>query len=201
MAVVDLPDWPGPREVVPVLIDFGGAQDGATGGASQSIDRMGNRWRFEFVLPPLDHDDDGRTWAARLVRAQTSGARIDVPLAAGNQGAPGTAVEVNGANPTGRVLPVRGVAPGWVGKEGYWLSIEDADGNHYLHQLAGTVVIDSSGEADLPIEPMLRVPFADGATVHLATPKIQGLLTGNERSWSLNVMRHVGVSFTIQERK
>lgn len=201
MAVIDLPDWPGAASATPTLVDFGGVQEGATGGAAQAIDRQGNRWAWDIAMPIMEHDDDGRLWSARLVRGQRLGVRMDVPLGAGNQGAPGLAVVVDGAGQAGTSLAVRGCNAGYVAREGYWLSIVDAAGNHYLHQMAATVMVGDAGTATLPIEPMLRHPFADGAAVHLAAPKVQGLLVGNERSWTINTARHVGIGFTIRERK
>lgn len=198
MAVVDLPDSPGPREFSPVPVDFGGVERSPTGGAAQRVLGRGNRWSMEFVMPPLEHNANGRTWAARLSRAVQLGARIEVPLTAGNQGNPGTSVVVDGAGQTGTTLNVRGLTAGWAGLEGYWLSIVK-DGRHHLHMLAANVTASGGGTAALTLNEALRVPFADGAAVHLAAPKIEGFLVGDPRGWTVNVMRHVGLSFAIEE--
>lgn len=201
MAVVELPSGgglPWLMQMDPVLIDFGGVQVGSTGGAAQSIDRLGSRWRFACSMPPMPFTDYGRTFCARLVRAKRLGLRIDLPLAEGNQGAPGTGVVVNLAGQSGAALAVRGGVPGYVAKEGYWLSIVK-DGQHFAHQLSGTVTFGGDGKAVLPIEPMLRVPFPDGAAVHLAAPKVEGFVVGNEMGWSIDVAQFAGLAWTLEE--
>lgn len=64
--------------------------------------------------------------------------------------------------------------------------------------LASTVA-NGSGEASLPIWPMLRKSPTDNAVIELSAPKIEGYVpTGQE--WSISSLKSVGLSFTVTER-
>jgi hypothetical protein len=60
-------------------------------------------------------------------------------------------------------------------------------------------LIGPDGLVSLPISPNLRYPFANGATIHLAEPMVEGLVK-EELSWSLDLGQLVtGVGFTVRE--
>ena len=122
--------------------------------------------------------------------------RVPYPLL-DPQGSPGAPV-VDGAGQSGTSLAVRGLTPGYAVKEGFWLSIVDADGQHYLHTATAPVRADTSGDATLSIAPMLRVPFADGAAVNLAVPMVEGFVDGNW-GWDIPVNRLTAVQFPLEE--
>lgn len=155
------------------LIDFGFVQRPATGAAVTRIDRPGSRWRAAFTFPPMQADR-ARVLIRRLTAARREGLRLRWPLNGVNQGEPGVPV-VDGAVTGGATLALRGVTPGYVAKEGYWLSVIDAAGARYLHQVAGTVAADAAGEVTLSVQPLLRCALADGAAVLLAAPEMEGL--------------------------
>lgn len=195
--MIDLPVSPAPNGVNPRLIDYGTVLRSPTGGASLRVDRAGSRFAAEISWPPMKAEV-ARVFVSRLLDAKSEGLRIEFPLLDVSQGIPGTPV-VDGAGQAGKTLAVRGLTPGYVAKEGYWLSIEDAGGQHYLHNARSTVVADGSGAAVLAITPALRVPFADGATVHLAKPMIEGLVLGDEFGWQIPVNKLIALSVTIEE--
>lgn len=197
--MIDLPTWAVPNGASPFLIDFGGFLTPGLGAEEQRIDRMGNRFGLAVTFPPLTSQQRGRILVSRLVRGKTEGIRIEYPLLSFKPGAPGSVV-VDGASQSGRTLAVRGANPAYAFREGQPISIERADGRHYLHFVDSETIADASGEAELPISPMLRYEFADGATVHVAKPMIEGFVHGDEWRWSLSVAHLVSVEFEIRER-
>ena len=139
-----------------------------------------------------------RVFVSRLLAAKSEGLRIEYPLLGESQGIPGAPV-IDGAAQAGMTIAVRGLTPHYACKEGFWLSIEDASGQHYLHNCRATVVAGADGRAVLPITPALRVPFADGAVIHLAKPMIEGLVDGDEWGWQIPVNRLIALAVTIEE--
>lgn len=194
--MIELPASPAPRDVSPRLIDFGIVLRPATGAAITRIERPGSRFSAEFSFPPM-MPEVARVFVSRLLQAKAEGLRMPFPLLGVSQGLPGSPV-VDGAGQSGTTLLVRGFTANYLVREGYWLSIEDADGQHYLHNAVAAVAADATGDASLTIWPPLRVPFADGDAVHLAKPMIEGLVT-SEASWPLPVSKRVEVSFTLEE--
>ena len=190
--MIELPASPAPNGMEPDLLDYGLIQRGAS---SIRVNRAGNRYRIGFSYPPMQADK-ARTFTGRLTRAKREGVRILLPLIV-PQGAPGTTV-VDGAGQSGTSLAVRGFHEGYPAKEGFWLTIVDADGVGYLHQLTETVRADG-GAVTLTIEPPLRAPFADGDRVELAVPFIEGFVDGEAWGWSVPVNRLVSVGFTVEE--
>lgn len=196
--MIEFPDDPWPNGVNIVPIDFGFIQRPLSGAASLRVDRPGNRFRIELSYPPMK-PDVARKFMARVQRGKREGIRVKLPLLGLNQGNPGSPV-VDGADPTGTTLPLRGLTPGYAAKEGFWLHVEDADGTRYLHSVQNNGQADASGDLTLDIEPPIRAPLEDGATVELAAPTFEGLLV-EEIGWSLSVDRLVrfGGGLVIEE--
>lgn len=195
--MIELPNSPAPNGVSPRLIDYGLTLRSPTGGSALRVDRPGSRFAAEVSYPPMAAKT-ARVFVSRLLAAKSEGLRIEFPLIGEDQGIPGSPV-VDGAGQAGKTLAVRGLTPYYAAKEGFWLSIEDADGQHYLHNCRATVVADASGDAELGIEPALRVPFADGAAIHLAKPMIEGLVDGDSWGWQIPVERLIALQVTIEE--
>ena len=168
----------------------------STGAAVQTIYRPGSRWAFEFSFP-LMKADVARAFTSRLVRAQREGLRMAVPLLGVSQGSPGTPV-VDGNYPSGTVLPLKGLTPGYVFGEGYWLTLIDAAGDYYLHQVVGTATVNGAGKATLSVETPIRAPILNDATALVATPMVQGFI--ESIAWGMRVDRLVeGIGFTLEE--
>lgn len=195
--MIEFPSDPAPNGVNPTLLDFGFIQRPSSGSAIQRIDRPGSRYRVEVSYPPMKADA-ARKFVARLLRAKREGLRIEYPLLGLSQGVPGAPV-VDGADPTGTTLPLRGLTPHYAFKEGYWITLIDADGTRYLHNVQEAVVAAADGTVTLTVEPSIRAPLADGSTVLVAKPTIEGLI--EDSGWSLAVDRLVrfGGSIVIEE--
>lgn len=194
--MITLPASPAPNSCSPRVISFDLHQRPSTGAAVQTVYRPGSRWALDFTFP-LMTANVARAFTSRLVRAQREGLRMKVPLLGVSQGAPGTPV-VDGANPSGTALPVKGCTPGYVFDEGYWLTLIDAAGDYYLHQVVGSVVVNGAGKATVSIETPIRAPIADGATVLVAAPMVQGFI--EEVAWGMRLGNLVeGIGFTLEE--
>ena len=196
--MIVLPPDVHPNGMKPALIDYGMTLRPALGGAVQRVSRAGSRYRAEVSFPPLQ-GANARRLISRLLEAKRVGSlRIEYPLFEEAQGLPGTPV-VDGAGQAGTSLNIRGLTPYYAFKEGFWLSILQADGQPYLHNCRTNVVASAAGLATIAIEPPLRAPFANGATILLGTPVIEGFIDGGEQSWDIDVQRIYGVSVTIEE--
>lgn len=196
--MIEFPDNIAPNGCTPSLIDYGGVLRSAIGGASQSIDRLGSRFRVELSYPPME-DDDGRVFVSRLIRAKREGLRVEYPLLSVDQGLPGSPV-VDGAGQTGFNIAVRNLTANYSGYEGFWLSIERA-GQHYLHNATANFTADALGDAVIPISPALRVPFLDGDIVNLAVPKVEGFIAGDEIGWQMSLAHHISFGVVIEEAR
>ena len=195
--MIELPEWPAPNGMSASLVDFGLTLGGALGGADQRIDRAGSRYKVELTFPPM-HADQARVFVSRLQRAKSEGLRVPFPLLDIEQGSPGSPV-VDGGGQAGTLLAVRGVRANYRWREGYWLSIEATDGQHYLHNVAANGVADGNGGGTIAIWPPLREAFPDGATVHLAKPMLEGLPEGDETSWQVPKNKLIALSVPIRE--
>lgn len=195
--MIELPSGVYPQSVSMALVDFGGTIRPVLGGAAQRVNRLGSRYRAIVSLPPLEFET-GRTVVSRLIRAKSEGLRLALPGTRGQQGAPGTAVQVDGAVAGGTSLPLKGINPGYSAREGTWLSIV-VSGQHYLYATAAQATADGTGDATVTIAPMLRTALAGNELVHVAAPVIEGFVDGDELAWELSLANHFGLSFTVEE--
>lgn len=194
MAVVDLPDVPGPARVTWRALDFGATRMPPLGGPVQRINRTGNRWAVDVTLPPMSPADT-RRWQAALMAAARSGARwklrqVGLPVA------PLAGVRVNGAGQTGQSLIVDGAPAGGLWAGGQFVSLISG-GARYLHQLAAAGSFDATGAGTLPLVEPLRVSPADNDVIDFA-PRIEGLLT-EAPAIEVDETRLGRVSFSIEE--
>lgn len=195
--MIELPDSPAPNGVDAELLDYGMFLRSPTGGSTLRVNRAGSRFKVTVTFPPMK-PAVARVFAARLQTAKREGLRIDFPLLGASQGNPGSPV-VDGAGQAGTTLALRGLTPGYVIKEGYWLTLIDTNGR-YLHQAAGVAAVAGDGTVSFPIEPPLRAPMPDGAQVLLARPTVEGALI-EAIGWSYSVDRLVrlGGAIVIEE--
>lgn len=199
MALITLPTAVGANGCDWEIVSFNIHARPATGAAVQPIYRPGSRFALNISYPPM-YADDARKITSRLIRAERAGMQIDVPLLGVSQGSPGAPV-VNGANPSGTSLPLRGCTPGYVFEEGYWLTLVNAAGDYFLHRVVGSVAVNGSGLATLSIETPIRAPFADGTTVLAAAPKVQGFIENGSLSLGSALPGKLvgGIAFRIEE--
>ncbi|WP_313337480.1 hypothetical protein [Sphingobium yanoikuyae] len=183
--------------VEPAFIDIGTTVRGGTNATGMRIDRPGGHYRAVVTIS-LGTAAQRAALVSALIRGKQEGLRMPFPLQGVNQSGSGSPV-MDGADQTGRLINLRGLTPGYqVGN--YWLSIVDASGQHYLHNVFGGGTVDGAGKVTVELGEHLRVPFADGAAVHLNEPMIEGDVGGDELAWRLSrADRLDGISFTIEE--
>ena len=195
MAVIELPNFAAIGRADPTFVDAGFTQSGVQ--SDNYIPRKGSRYRVACSYGPF-HPEEGRVMVARLIAGKQEGIRIPLPLLH-SQGSPGSPL-LNGAVTSGRELVLDGLTPGYFCKEGYWLSLVK-DGRHYLHNVRTGGRASDSGTLTITLNELVRDSFADNTVVHLAKPMVQGLVEGDEWSWSMAVDRVIPIEFTIKEKK
>lgn len=195
--MITLPAEFTPREANPFLVDTGGILRGATGGAAGRLNRPGQRWGVEVTMPPMSHDK-ARRFAALMTVAKRDGLRLTLPLGGGEvQG--GGAGSVDGSGAAGTSLPVVGLTQGFMLRLGTWLTVENAAGERFAHQIAAPVRVGTDGKATITLTTALLTELADGDAVLVSQPTIEGVVT-SEVNWVLPVNRIVqGLSFRVEE--
>lgn len=196
--MIELPEGIHPRSMRVTPIDFGFEQRPQTGAAIRRIDRPGNRFRVAFTFNRIE-GEAARIMVNRLMRARREGLRIRLPLAH-SQAVYGSPV-VDGNDSEGTTLKLRGLQPGSLIKEGWWLTVIDAAGTRYLHNNCTTVQADAAGKAVLTIEWPLRTFPGDGDQVLIAAPEAEGLVT-EVVAWEHELGDLISFEgFTLEERK
>lgn len=195
MAIVDLPDTPGPADVTWRPLDFGVTRVPPLGGPVQRINRSGNRWAVDVTLPPLSPTDT-RRWQAALSAAAREGGRWKVRQIGLMISAFG-AVKVAGAEQVGQSLEVDGGTAGAPWAQGQFFSLV-VDGQRYLHQLAAAGSFAADGTATLPLVEPLRVSPSDNDTLDFA-PRIEGIIPPEAATVRIGADRLGRVAFTIEE--
>ncbi|WCP71546.1 hypothetical protein [Sphingomonas hankookensis] len=195
--MLTLPEWPAPNGATVTAVDRGGVLRGAS---ALRVNRLGNHYRLSVTYPPMNDRERARVFVSRLIRAKRQGLRLPYPLLDVDQSQCGWGAVVDGAGQSGAYLSLRGLTPTAVIREGFWMSIEDADGQHYLHNVGGEVLVGADGRATVSVaDTLLRRDFADGAAVHLVKPMIEGLVEGDDASWELAVDQNLSIAFLIEE--
>lgn len=193
--MIDLPDTPGPADVVWRPLDFGSTRVPPLGGPVQRINRDGNRWAIDVTMPSLSLADT-RRWQGALAAAAREGGRwrirqLGLPISSF-----GT-VLVAGAGQTGTTLNVDGGTAGAPWAQGQFFSLISG-GQRYLHQLAAAGAFGSGGTAALPLVEALRVVPADNDVIDWA-PRIEGIVPPESAVVRVGADRRGQVSFTIEE--
>ena len=194
--MIELPYFAQPSGFTASLMDAGFTQRGVQ--SLDRIDRKGTRHKVSLSFPPFK-PEQGRVMVRRLVRGKQEGVRVALPLLhpQGNPGA--TVLDANVS--TGRTIAITGGTPGYVCKEGFWLSLENAAGQHFLHSVSDTVRFDSAGEASLTLDVMVRDAFVAGNKVHLAQPFVEGLVDGDEWQWAYLIEQLIPIEFALEEAR
>lgn len=189
-----LPSSPGTRHARIEPIDTGFLQRNANG-AAERIERPGSRYRVTFSWPVMT-PDTARPFVVRLERGRRERVRVPISLLGESQGAPGSAV-VNGSDSGGTTLKLRSATPGYVFKEGYWLTLVHAEIYH-LHKVSLQAIVAGDGTVTLQLEPPLRVFPADGAAVLIEQPWIEGFVV-DLQPIEHPVNRRIQLTATIEE--
>jgi hypothetical protein len=169
------------------------------GGKTQRQDRLGTRHSFRFDIPVLRYGWCGAALAADLAVGRTGdGAAIVIP----EPGIPdvdyGEPV-ANGSPQMGKNLNLRGITPGRIIPKGKWISLW-VGGRYYAHFTTAQVVADGSGQAILPIYPMIRRSPLDGSAVIIRNPMVQGLISEpvSRKVWRAGT---IALTFEIEEQE
>lgn len=173
-------------------------QQGAFGGPSKLINRLGDRYAMTVNSLRL-RGDQGRGLVAKLTAGRSDKVRVPVyqPPFEGHPGAPRVAGAHNAQTTT---LTIKNLTVGFNVKAGLFLTIIAANGKRYLHQIVSDdAVVGGGGTAVVTVSPMIRVALTDNAQIEMAEPTIEGFLNGQSNEWTLDYMRTIGVSFTVTE--
>jgi hypothetical protein len=192
--MIELPQ--GPWTAVPQFNDRGILQEGLAEGETKRLDRKGSRFSVSVSAGPF-YAEQAQVWVARIIAGRSQGIRIPYPLQV-SQGNAGAAV-VDGAGQSGTTLNLRGANVGYACREGYFLSIEDENGRHYLHNVLIGGRVAGDGTLSITLTSELRWPFLDGANVYFAKPMIEGLVMDDNTSWALTGDMVTPIQFTIKE--
>ncbi len=194
--MITLPAEFSPREATVQLLDYGMILRPSSGAPALRINRAGSRFSLQVSFPPMALEK-ARTFVALLQRAKREGLRMAYPLLGLVQG--GGAAKVDGSGAAGTAMPLKGLTPGFMMRQGMWLTVEAADGTRCLHNVAEPVRVGVDGKATVSIEPPLRVALVNDDNVLIAAPTIEGIVT-SDVSWILPVSRVIsGLGFTLEE--
>lgn len=197
--MITLPQCPPVRNASMKLISYATDQTPTLGGPQTRVLRIGDRWAGDFTTYPALYADEGRIYLSRLVRGMTDTVLIGViepGMRAGDYGLP----QIASGGASGMTIPVKGLGAGRVVPEGKFLSIVTS-GQRFLYQTTAQVTADGTGNATLPIFPMLRRQPATNDVVELSAPKMEGYVQGNEVQWEITKSKRIGFVFSIQERE
>ncbi|CAM3128256.1 hypothetical protein [Brevundimonas diminuta] len=196
--MIELPSCPPIKEAVPRYVSFAVDQDPILGGPQSKVLRMGDRWAIDVETYPAEYAEHGMKYLSRLVRGLKETVRLAFPEPGVKPRSYGTPVVAsNGAS--GTSLPVSGLIPGDVIKEGKFFSMI-IGGESYLYQVAvADVAVSAGGTATLQIEPVLRRQPPAGTALDFE-PKIEGFVQGNEQAWNTSRSKYLPFRFTIKER-
>ena len=183
---------------IPALMSRAAIMEPVGQGVSQRLGRVGDRFRIDFTIVPMELESDGRRAIADLQMAQAEGGRVIYPqpgFAIGTPGAP----TVDGAHTGGTALAITGATPHYAVRKGQALNLI-VSGRYYLYFAAANAILDENGAGTVTLTTPMRKHMAGGETVVLAKPVIEGWLDGNERNWTIDNTRTVGLQFTVTER-
>lgn len=195
--MIELPACPIVVDANPKLIGFFTDQQPTLGGPQARVSRLGDKWGIDVVTGAAKYADEGMTYLARLLRGMTDTVLLAFPepgVPVQDYGAP----VVSTAGASGRLLPIGGLTPGVVIREGKFLSVI-IGGRRFLYQAAATMTVPIGGTVNLPIYPTLRRQPPVGAVVELAAPKIEGFVQGSEQSWQVSRSKYLPFNFSIVE--
>jgi hypothetical protein len=151
-------------------------------GAVQTQELPGAHWQARVEYFNVSEDDCRLLWAF-IGKMRGRAGRVYVP----NFGRPtphgvgGGSPYVGGVSQTGATLHIAGATPSTAG----WLVAGDmfgVDGLMYL--VTGTVDVDVTGSADIPLAPPLRVSPADLGAITLTSPTVTMMFAGDRQGWT-----------------
>lgn len=197
--MINLPTCPPVRSASMRLVSFAVDQVPSQGGPQSRVLRLGDRFAGEFVTYPAAYAEEGRVYLSRLMRGMTETVAIGVPepgMRGGDYGTP----QIATAGAFGSSVTIKGLGAGRVIPEGKFFSIITG-GQRFLYQATATITADGSGQAVVPIYPMLRRQPQVNDVVELSAPKMEGFVQGNQMQWEVTKSKRIGFVFQVMERE
>lgn len=189
----DLPEACSPSSIEFATNDVIGTTTSIYTGAQQVFSYPGSWWTATITLPPMSRKDAG-LWQAWFCKIRGSWGTFALPVYYKKQGFYQGGGLVNGASQTGTAL----VTDGWkantqILSAGDYLTV----GTNLL-QATDDTYSDSSGNANIPVYPLLRGPD-DNAEVEITSPWGEFRLATNSINWKLENLITSGITFTARE--
>jgi hypothetical protein len=163
----------------------------------QVYEHPGSWWEIDIELPPMERADAeqfiGFLCGLNGPRGTFTLGDPDGTTPRGT--ATGTPV-VKGAGQTGRTLLTDGWSTGVTGilKAGDWIQI-----GNYAYKVTQDADSDGSGNATLEIFPTLRAAPSDNASITTGSTTSLWRLKTNQINWSVNDLRHYGITIQAVE--
>ena len=169
-------------------------------GQEQVFQHEGEFWTTQITFPPMLKDKAAVVLAFLLqLRGRRGTFKIGDQDRKTIQGVATGTIRVNGASQTGNQVALDGFANSTsnVFKAGDYIQI-----GSYLYMVTEDVSSNSSGEADVKIEPALRQgieTIADDATVVYSNTTTIMRLDSNETGWSTDQVSKYGITLSASE--
>lgn len=171
-------------------------------GSVQTLEMPGARWTASYVLPPMKRSS-AAAWQAFFVQLRGQAGRFYGydPDARTPRGVATGAPLVNGSGQTGNTLAVDGWTPNVSGilKAGDYVAFDAGVTGRELHMVVSDADSDGSGQANISIEPPIRISPADNAPLILSSASCVMMMTISEIAWDANEMSVYGISFEAME--
>lgn len=171
--MIELPRLPTSTAYSLRMVRNSDVQRSGTGGAMTPLSRQGDHWAVE-----IDPGVLARHCGQQLLSDIACGAteRIRVPLARRSWGySAGPAPVVEGSDQAGTTLIVSGLQSGGIFPKGDFFTLETAEGPT-AHLIRETVLAGTGGVATFSFWPALWLPPADGDSVEINYPYLEGLV-------------------------
>lgn len=152
-------------------------------GSGLIVDRGAEYWTAKLVLPPMTADE-AAPWEAAFMRAKTEpfylGPQLrSQPFTYRDAGtAPGTPL-VDGGSQTGTTLSTDGWTVGFVIKAGDYVSFSNGTFEE-LHMVVEDVTVDEVGQADLVLEPPIKISPANNAIIRWDGPRCEMVVAAGQ---------------------
>lgn len=200
--IVDVPESSCVAEVVMSLIRVVTRTVSPYTLEDQSFKWPGEQWKIDFTMPPMTQKEMANEWKAFGIKLQGSygyfymgdpSAKVPLGVATGSP-------EVEGSGQSGNLLATRGWTPGVSGilKAGDYIQIGTGLASR-LHMVTEDVDSDTSGDADIPLEPALRFGPADSTPIMVNNPVGVFRLINNDFSWRVSPGPVYRFSFQAEE--
>ena len=173
-------------------------------GSALIVDRNASVWTAKLVLPPMT-TDEASAWEVAFLKARTEPFYLSPPLRSQptayrdgdtNIGTP----LVDGASQTGTTLSTDGWYPAFEINAGDYISFSNGTFEE-LHMVMADVTASGAGEADLVLEPPIRISPANNAVIRWSSPRAEMIVAqGQDFITSIGAGLSVSLEIEVAER-